>query len=202
MKHYEDCEQLFITVGKCYLIEALLEFFQIVNENHKPTANEPHSVNILNGDYQRSYLTSTLDKFLDEYIFNDEDKESCPTAPTDGVWCYAINLIKSYILLADIKDAVPTGNGEHFTTLGKQLLTHFFSTPGFNEFLIEMWVSMHKGSSHTHKSLTNDEMLVLRDLRALRFFRKEDGRSFESFREISQNLTHLLDRVKFSEWTD
>ena len=126
MKH-EDCEQLFITVDKCYLIEALLEFFQIVDENHKPTANEPHRVNILlNEDYQRSYLTSTLDKFLDEYIFNDKDKKSCPTSPTNGVWGYAINLIKSYILLADIKDAVATGNGEHLSILHKQLLTHFF----------------------------------------------------------------------------
>ena len=125
MNHYEDCEQLFITVGKYYTIEALLEFFQIVDENHKPTANRPHSLNIFHEDYQKSYLTSTLDKFLDYYIFNDENKESSSTAPTDGVWCYAVNL-KSYILLADIKDAVATGNGEHLTILHKQLLVHFF----------------------------------------------------------------------------
>ena len=286
MKHYEDCEQLFITVGKCYLIEALLEFFQIVDENHKPTANGPHSVNIFNEDYRKSYLTNTLDKFLDEYIFNDENKESSSTDSTDGVWCYAVNRIKSYILLADIKDAAATGNGEHLTILRKQLLAHFFSTPVFNEFSIEMlintlqmnvllseaeahqckWaatvnskggsnnnieidlfqenrnceikklirsmgankthkaistaskasdgvmnvvkafenqVSMPKRSSgHTHRSTTNDELLVLRDLRALRPFKKEDGRSFESFLEISHNPTHQLDQAKFSEWID
>ena len=145
MKHYKDCEQLFITVGKCYVIEALLEFFQVVDKNRKPTANGPHSVNIFNEDYRKSYLTSTLDNFHDEYIFNDKNKQRSSRALTDGVWCYAINLIKSYILLADIKDAVASGNGEHLTIFYKQLRTHFFpyldsmdSIPGFS---IEMLIN-------------------------------------------------------------
>ena len=50
-------------------------------------------------------------------------------------------LSPTYILLADIKDAVTTGNGEHLATLRKQLLAHFFSTPGFNEFSIEMLIN-------------------------------------------------------------
>jgi hypothetical protein len=29
VKHFEDCEQLFMSVGHCYLIEALLEFFKM-----------------------------------------------------------------------------------------------------------------------------------------------------------------------------
>ena len=67
----------------------------------------------------------------------------------------------------------------------------------------ENQVSMPKRSSgHTHRSTTNDELLVLRDLRALRPFKKEDGRSFESFLEISHNPTHQLDQAKFSEWID
>ena len=33
--HYEDCEQFFISVGKCYLIEALLEFFELENTADK-----------------------------------------------------------------------------------------------------------------------------------------------------------------------
>ena len=27
VKHYEDCEQLFLSIGKCFIVEALLEFF-------------------------------------------------------------------------------------------------------------------------------------------------------------------------------
>ena len=46
VKHYEDCKQLFFSVGKCFVIEALLELFQMDNTKHKPTANSPHSVHV------------------------------------------------------------------------------------------------------------------------------------------------------------
>ena len=141
MKPYEDCEQLFVSVGKCYAIEALMEFFQMDDAKHKPTANGPHSVNMFNEDYCKDYINRTLDKFLDEYIFQADNKEDL-SVPTDGIWCYGINILKSYLLLADIKDAVATGNGEYLTIIRKQLLVHFFATPGFNEFAIEMLINI------------------------------------------------------------
>ena len=27
VKHYEDCEQFFLSLGKCFAIEALMQFF-------------------------------------------------------------------------------------------------------------------------------------------------------------------------------
>ena len=27
VKHFEDCERLFISIGRCFVVEALLEFF-------------------------------------------------------------------------------------------------------------------------------------------------------------------------------
>ena len=284
VKHYEDCEQLFVSVGKCYAIEALLEFFQMEDAKHKPTANGPHSVNIFDEDYRRGYIDSTLDKFLDEYVFQG-DKEDL-LFPTDGVWCYGINILKSYLLLADMKDTVATGNVEYLTGIRKQLLVHFFSTPNFNVFAIEMlinvlqcqvllseaevhrckwaatvnWngdagknieidlfqenrncemkkliqamganktekaigraskasggvtkvveafesrVRMPKTSwMHTHASATTDEIMIFRDLRAVRPFRKEDDRNFESFVGISHDPTHTFDELKFNEWIE
>ena len=141
VKHYEDCEQLFVSVGKCYAIEALMEFFQMGDAKHKPTDNGPHSVHIFNGGYRKDYINYTLDKFLDEYVFQ-ADKNKGLSIPSDGVWCNGINMLKSYLLLADIKDAVATGNGEYLTTIHKQLLIHFFATPGFNEFAIEMLINI------------------------------------------------------------
>ncbi|XP_028409312.1 uncharacterized protein LOC114531912 [Dendronephthya gigantea] len=41
IKHYEDCEQLFMSVGNCYLVEALLEFFKMENVNDSPKENNP-----------------------------------------------------------------------------------------------------------------------------------------------------------------
>ena len=136
VKHYEDCEQLFFSVGKCFVIEALLEFFQMVDTKHKPTANGPHSRQALKEDYQKTYMGNVIDKFLDEFVFLREDEV------TDGIWCYGVNLIKRFLMLADFKDAVSTGNGAHLLILRKQLLIHFLSTPGFNDFVIEMLINI------------------------------------------------------------
>jgi hypothetical protein len=105
----------------------------------KPTVNSPHSVH---GDTEdlHSRINSILDKFLDEYVFvesGDEKDESVESGDEkdeseDGIWCYGVNIIPTFLLLADMKDAVATGNGEHISTLRKQMLLHFFSNPGFN----------------------------------------------------------------------
>ena len=114
-----------------------MEFFQVVDEKQEPAANGPHSVHAHDEEYQKKYITDTLDKFLNKYVFGNED---IPT--TDGVWCYAVNILRSFLLLAYMKDAVSTGNGEYLSTLRKQLLAHFFSTPGFNEYAIEMFINI------------------------------------------------------------
>ena len=61
---------------------------------------------------------------------------------SDGVWCYGVNVIRCFMVLDDFKDAVSTGNGDHLTILRKQLLIHFFLTPWFNEFAIEMLINI------------------------------------------------------------
>jgi cyclopropane fatty-acyl-phospholipid synthase-like methyltransferase len=83
VKHYEDCEQFFASVAKCYVMEALLNFFQMADSKDKPVLNAPHSFHMLDNAYKKSYVTRTLDKFLDEYIFIDEELEE--TVQTDGV---------------------------------------------------------------------------------------------------------------------
>ena len=282
VKHYEDCEQLFFSVGLCFVVEALLDFFQMSNAKQKQTANGPHSVYCLTEAYQKSYVNDILDKFMDEFVFIGDDDMSLSK---DGIWCYGVNIIRSFLVLADIKDAVATGNGEHLSTLRKQLLVHFFSNPGFNEFSIEMFINIlqcnvllseaeahrckwaatvnwtggarknieidlfqenrnaemkkliksmganktekaitraskasggvskvvevlesqvkmgKKSSAHSHRSSSEDEKLISRDL-CLRPFRKEDGRTFESFADISCNPVNSFDKKKFKEWID
>ena len=59
-----------------------------------------------------------------------------------------------------------------------------------------------RSSSHTHKSSEDDDKIIYRDLRGLRPFKHQDGRSFETFVGISPNPTHLLDGKLFKEWLD
>ena len=141
VKHFEDCEQLFLSVGRCYVIEAFLEFFQMDDPKQKPNLNAPNMAFTITPDQKKTYMINVLDKFLDQYIFIADNKENTPFGD-DGVCHYGINLIKSFIILIDIKDAVATGNGQHLSTLHKQLLLHFFSTSRFNSYAIEMLVSI------------------------------------------------------------
>ena len=41
VKHFEDCEQLFLSVGRCYIIEAMLEFLQMDDVDQHPMKNTP-----------------------------------------------------------------------------------------------------------------------------------------------------------------
>ena len=245
-----------------------------------------HITHVLTETDKKSYIISTLDKFLDEYVFDGNKEVSSDETDDadDGVSSYAVNTLRSFMLLADFKDAVATGNGQHLSILRKQLLEHFFVTTGFNEFSIEMLINIlqsevllsedeayhcqwaatvnwkggaghnieidlfqenmnsemkkliramganktekaisraskasggvtkivesfekqanihRRSSTHSHKSSSDDERLILADLRAVRPFKQEDGRFFESFVGISDDPTHLFDAAKFEQW--
>lgn len=138
VKHFEDCEQLFMSVGKCFVVEALLEFFQMSDTKQKPSQNAPNS---LDDEQKDVYIITTVEKFLDEFVFSaTSDTED--THMRHGVLSYSVNLMSSFLLLADFKDAVKSGNGEYLAVLRKQLLVHFFSTSGYNEFAIEMLINI------------------------------------------------------------
>ena len=59
-----------------------------------------------------------------------------------------------------------------------------------------------RSSSHSHKSLVNDETIVHGDLRQLRPFKPVDGRVFESFKNISYNPTHTFQRERVVAWVE
>ncbi len=141
VKHFEDCEQLFLSVGNCFLLEAFLEFFNTDDATEKPMKNVPDLSSTTSDEQNKIRITSILDKFLDEYIFVSESEEDPPLG-NDGICLYSVNMIKSFIILADFKDAVAVGNGEHLSILHKQLLIHFFTATGFNEYAIEMLISI------------------------------------------------------------
>ena len=118
--------------------------------------NSPHSVHVLNEEYRKTCIVEVIDKLLDEFIFYVEDEVFDEVSDeeiameeaqlddnvSDGVWCYGVNVIRCFMVLDDFEDAVSTGNGDHLTILRKQLLIHFFSTPWFNEFAIEMLINI------------------------------------------------------------
>ena len=280
VKYYEDCEQFFMSVGRCFVVEALLEFFHMSDTQQKPKKNGPNMAFMTTDEQKKLFIESTLDKFLEQYVFIEDDQ----AFGTDSVCHYSVNLVKSFMILADIKDAVATGNGQHLSVLHKQLLVHFFSASGFNEYAIEMLVNImqhqillspaqahqcmwaatvnwsggygknveidlfqenrnkdmkamiksmganksekaihraskaaggvrqivdsfekqvsmpRKSSSHSHKSSSQDEKIVVTDLRSLRPFHQVNERKLESFKNISYDPTSSFDEKKFVGW--
>lgn len=98
VKHYEDCEQLFLSIGKGFAVEALLEFFGMESKEDRIKRNRPPYY-ILEVDDKKKYYDSVLDKFVDQFLFNspndnyDDDEESSPTS-NDFVRNYSLCLLK------------------------------------------------------------------------------------------------------------
>ena len=106
-------------------------------------------------DNKKKYYDSVLDKFVDQFLINspndndddndDDDEESSPTN-NDFVRNYSLCLLKYYFIFLDFKDAVKEGNGETIAILHKQLVPHFKALPGFNNYAIEMLISVVQNS--------------------------------------------------------
>jgi hypothetical protein len=68
VKHFEECEQLFLLVGKCYVVEALLNFFNMSTVSDPPRKNNPN-YRLMSVEEQRStYWDAMLDKFMNEHL--------------------------------------------------------------------------------------------------------------------------------------
>ena len=155
VKHYEDCEQLFLSIGKCFTVEALLEFFGMESKEDHIKRNRPPCYILEVDDNKKKYYDSVLDKFVDQFLINspndndddndDDDEESSPTN-NDFVTNYSLCLLKHYFIFLDFKDAVKEGNGETIAILHKQLVPHFKALPGFNNYAIEMLISVVQNS--------------------------------------------------------
>lgn len=136
-----------MSVGHCYLIEALLEFFKMDKVDGSPKENNPCPSNDLTDDEKKAHVLAVLDKFIEEHIFqttahsDDEDMSDDDDDISDGVFNYSLNLIKSFMVLLDCKDAVASGNGEHLALVQKQMLLYFSSVSGYNSYAIEMLIS-------------------------------------------------------------
>ena len=106
------------------------------DETQTPSKNAPNLAASTSDDQKKIAIKNILDKFLDQYIFVADDEEDPPFG-NDGICSYSVNVLQSFMLLADFKDAVSSGNGDYLSILHKQLLVHFSAT-GFNDYAIEM----------------------------------------------------------------
>jgi hypothetical protein len=143
VKHYEECDQLFTSVGCSYTVAAFLEFFEMDTTEDKPGCNMPPCYVVSGHGDKEAYFNHVMDKFVEEYLLpTTNDNELMSDEQTDLVKEYSLCLLRYYFLFIDIKDAVREGDGERIATLHKELLHHFKSDSGYNAYAIEMLTSI------------------------------------------------------------
>ena len=127
------------------LLKHLLAFFKIENVDDVPLANNLFLSQDISDEAKKEHLLTALQKFVDEYVLHtldDESTESSDNDSSDGVLNYSLNLLKSFMVLPDCKNAVASGNGEHLALIQKQMLFYFSSVSGYNSYAIEMLITI------------------------------------------------------------
>ena len=121
-----------------HVVEAAMTFFGMHTRHAQPTKKSPR--HLLSKVQQEEYFHEVLDEFLEEYVFVDRDGDHRPEV--DRIQSYALHLLRRFLVLEDLRDAVREGHGERLATLCKELLLHFKSHKGFNAYAIEMLISI------------------------------------------------------------
>lgn len=97
---YEGTEQLFISVGKAYIIAAAMEFWGIKDLTGKATKNLPPK-NIIHKQkvVKQQFLDEVIGKFVDQYVFHDPDEEII--AKYESLKEHAINASTDHAYMKD-----------------------------------------------------------------------------------------------------
>ena len=136
---YEGSEELFLSVGRAYIVAGLLDFFGMKSVDEMPKKNKFES-NIAKADAsaKKSYFDKAIGDFVDHYVFkglpgNDDD---------DFVKNYALCSIFLTLVVLQMKDTASEGDGDRNLVNQKLLLTIFKSLGTYSKYAIEMFHSI------------------------------------------------------------
>ena len=132
---YEGSEELFLSVGRAYIVTAALSFFGMASLEEMPTKNTfPSHISAQSEENKKIYFEEVFGKFIDVYLLQK-------TAITDGedyVKNYALCLIFLTILILQLKDTAAVGDGERNLINQKLLLSVFKSMGAYSKYALEM----------------------------------------------------------------
>ncbi|XP_057307902.1 uncharacterized protein LOC130645814 [Hydractinia symbiolongicarpus] len=136
---FDGCEELFISLGRAYIVVALMKFFGMESLEDKPSVY-PFPTNFVHkSDAEKdAYMNNILTKFLDEYLL----QKSPPRDGDDFVENYGFCVIFLTILVLQLKDAAKEGDGNRTLINQKMLLNVFKSLGSYSKYALEMFVSI------------------------------------------------------------
>ena len=139
---YERSEELFISVGRAYIVSAALVFFGMSTVDDMPFKNK-FLPNIQQETFEnkKKCFNEIFGRFIDEYLLQKNangDRNEDDHFVTNNGLCF----IFLTILLLQMKDTAAQADGERNLINQKFLLSVFKSMGAYSKYAIEMFVSI------------------------------------------------------------
>ena len=138
---FEGSEELFLSVGRAYIITAALCFFGMQKLDDKPTINVfPDNIAHASKEAKTKYFDDAFGKFIDKFLLHKGNDES--HGNEDYVKNYGLCVIFLSILIMQMMDTAAEADGNRSFINQKLLLMVFKSMGTDSKYAIEMFVSI------------------------------------------------------------
>ena len=139
---YEGSEELFISVGRAYIISAALAFFGMSTVEDLPSKNTfPANICQETLENKKKAFDDIFGRFMDEFLFQ-KNASADVIEEDDFVTNYGLCFIFLTILLLQMKDTAAEADGERNLINQKLLLSVFKSMGTYSKYAIEMFISI------------------------------------------------------------
>lgn len=138
---FEGSEELFLSVGRAYIVTAALSFFGMASVEEVPSQNKfPPNISHQTEENKKKYFDDAFGEFINEYLL--QKNFSTNGEEEDYVTNYALCCIFLTILILQLKDTAAEADGERNLINQKLLLSVFKSMGAYSKYALEMFVSI------------------------------------------------------------
>ena len=133
---YEGSEDLFLSIGKSYIVVAAMHFFGMKTFNDKPSTHK-FPINLIHApqNEKNEYFDKVMTEFCDTYLL----QKNLDFSSEDYVENYALCFIFLTIMILQLKDTTKEGDGYRNLINQKMLLKIFKSLGAYSKYAIEMF---------------------------------------------------------------
>ena len=138
---YEGSEELFISMGRAYIVAAVLSFFGMTKLDEKPTIHTfPDNIAHDSKENKKKYFDDVFGQFVDRMVLQKVHDELLDD--DDYVMNYGLCVIFLSVLIMQMKDTAAEADGHRNLINQKLLLSVFKSMGNYSKYAIEMFVSI------------------------------------------------------------
>jgi len=142
LNSFEGSEELFLSMGRAYIVVAAMNFFGMATTDDKPTSNTfPNNICHDTTQKKKEYFDDAFGKFIDKFLLQ-RDGQPRPPMIDDHIRNYSLCCIFLTILILQMKDTAREADGERNLINQKMLLMVFKSLGAYSKYAIEMFVSV------------------------------------------------------------